>query len=96
MTIDEIMSEIKTLNAIEVHVETNDGTYGGTEAVRKCGTGDPRWATRNVYETVGGQVRSTGPSEDRAPGRMRSIGRRELADLRKRVAELRAMLRTAR
>lgn len=95
-TASEIRAEIKTVEAIEVHVETNQGTYGAGEACRKVGCGDPAFANREVYETVGGTRRETGPDEARAPGYMRQIGREELSDLRKRLAELRRELRSAR
>lgn len=49
----EIQAEINTLSSVEYLIETNDGTYGATEACRKVGSGDPMYATRRVYETVG-------------------------------------------
>lgn len=90
---DSIRREIVDIERVEVHVETNQGTYSGADAVRKCGTGDPAYANREVYETVGGSVRTTGPSEDCAPGYMRDCGRSRLSALRRRVAALRAALR---
>src|SRR5690606_8333340 len=74
---------------VEVLVSTNQGTYGLQEAARKVGAGDPRVADRNVYETVGGRVRTTGPDEADAPGRMRHVGRSELRDLREQLQALR-------
>lgn len=87
-TRDSIQAEIDALRRVEYLVETNDGTFGGAEAFRKVGTGDPAFATRNVYESIGGTRRATGPSEDRAPGYMRSLNRRALAADRKRLADL--------
>lgn len=92
----EIRAEIANLEKIEVHVETNQGTYGPTEAARKVGTGDPACANREVYETVGGTRREKGPSEEDAPGRMREINRTALAEYRTRLAELRKALRAAK
>lgn len=91
----EIYDEIEALERIEVHIATNQGTYGATEAGRKCGTGDPRFANREIYETVGGKRRETGPDAEDMPGRLRWINqeqmsrlRSELADLRKRAREI--------
>ena len=95
-TKDEIRAEIDNLMKIEVHVDTNQGTYGATEAVRKGGCGDPRFADREVYETVGGDKRETGPDADHASGRMRPIGSKTLSDYRKQVAALRAEMRKAK
>lgn len=51
---------------------SNAGTFGPAEAVSKVGTSDPKFAERNVYEQVGtGKIRTTGPEQDNAPGRMR-------------------------
>ena len=90
----EIQSEINTLLNVEHLVETNAGTYGDGDVVRAGCTGG--MAERNVYETVGGQRRATGPSEDRAPGRMRRINRETMSDDRKRVADLKAALRSTK
>lgn len=95
-TRQEIQSEIDALLKIEVHVQTNQGTYGATEACRKVGCGDPMFANREVYETVGRTRRETGPDADDAPGYMRPIGRELLNDLRKRLAALRAKLKSAK
>jgi hypothetical protein len=92
----EIQKEIANLEKIEVHVATNQGTYGGNDAARKIGSGRPAHANREVYETVAGRVRTTGPGEDAAPGRMRQINGRQLTDYRRQVAALRAELRQAR
>jgi len=83
-----IRDEIKALESVEYLVETNQGTYGAQESCRKVGTGDPASADRNVYETVGGRRRETGPGEDRAPGYMRQINRDSLSADRKRLADL--------
>lgn len=91
---ERIQDEIDALTQIEVHVRTNQGTYGAVDACRLCGTGDPRFANREEYETVGGLKRTTGPDEQHAPGRMRDIGSATLAHYRHRVAALREKLRT--
>jgi len=91
-----IDSEIRRIEAVEVHVATNDGTYGAVEAGRCCGSGDPRFATRDMYETVAGATRETGPTAARMPGRLRWIGSEQLRDLRKQVGALRRSLRGAR
>lgn len=93
--IEALKREIDAISRVEVHLETNQGTYGAGEACRKVGTGDPHFANREVYETVGGKRRSTGPDADDAPGRMRLIGTEEMSRLRKRLADLRAALAEA-
>lgn len=90
----EIQSEINTLIQVEHLIETNAGTYGDGDVIRTGCTGG--MAERNMYETVGGQRRETGPSEDRAPGLMRQINRETMSKNRKRLADLRAALRTAK
>jgi hypothetical protein len=95
-TRSEIKAEIGNLLKIEVHIQTNQGTYGNAEACRKVGNGSSEFANREVYETVGGTRRETGPSEDNAPGTMRSINRQRLADLRSQVAELKQELKRAK
>jgi len=92
----EITKEIDALSAVEYMVATNSGTYGSGEACKKVGTGDPMFATRSVYETVGGAVRETGPDEDDAPGTMRRINANQLSSDRKRLTDLRAELRSAK
>lgn len=95
--IKSLEKQIRDLESTEIHVETNQGTYGATEACRKVGCGDPAFADRDVYETVGGgRRRERGPSEDRAPGRMRRINSEAMADLRRKLADLREQLRKAR
>ncbi len=92
----EIQAEIDTLSRVEHLIETNSGTYGPGDVRRAGVAGDPQFSERNVYETVGGQRRATGPSEDRAPGRMRTINRETMAADRKRLAALKAALRSAK
>lgn len=94
-TIESLREEIRDLERVEHMIETNSGTFGAQEACRKVGTGDPMFATRNVYETVAGVRRETGPDADDAPGYMRSINRAALSDGRKLLADLRRQLRAA-
>lgn len=84
-------AELAGLLAAEVLVETNSGTYSAREAAAAVGTGDPRFADRNVYSRVDGTMRATGPDEAVAPGRMRQLhgAKDELRSLRTRVARLR-------
>lgn len=90
----ELEAEIANLERIEVLVETNSGTFGPHEACAKVGTGDPAFATRNVYEAVGtGKRRATGPDEGDAPGYMRAGNTETMARHRKALAELRRRLR---
>lgn len=89
----ELQNEIDGLTACEVHMETNQGTYGASEACRKVGSGDPYFANREVYQTVGGQRREIGPDQNDAPGRMRSIGHEEMAEKKSRLADLKKQLR---
>ena len=95
-TVAECEDRIAALLRIEVHTETNQGTYGASEACRKVGCGDPQFANREVYETVGGKRRETGPDEDDAPGRMRKIGYERLAELRAELTAWQAALKQAR
>lgn len=83
-----LIQQIKTLSEERVLVATNAGTFGATEAARKVGSGDPRHATRNVYEMVGGGIVAEGPEESDAPGRMRRIGDAALAAKRATLAKL--------
>jgi len=91
--LDDLQREIDSLLRVEVHVETNQGTYGATEAGRKVGTSDPAFANREVYETVAGTRRETGPSEERAPGRMRRVNAGQMSRLRADLKHLRTRLR---
>ena len=95
-TTTKIQAEITELLNAEVLIGHNQGTYSASEACRKCGSGDPRFADRNEYETVGGEKRSTGPSHDRMPGRMQYAGRATLAEYRQQLASLRAEMKYAR
>lgn len=82
--IEAIENEIATLNQVEYLVATNSGTYGAEECGQKVGCGDPAFGDRNVYETVGGRVRATGPDHNDAPGRMRQVNAAALKTDRKR------------
>lgn len=81
--IAEIRVEVAELEATEIHVETNQGTYG---------SGDPAFCNREVYETVGGVRREKGPGEVDAPGRMRKINREQMKTLRGQVKALRGKI----
>ena len=95
-TAQQIQKEINELLATEVCVGHNEGTYSAVEAGRKCGSGDPQFANRHEYETVGGEKRSTGPTAARMPGHMRYGGKARLAEYRQQLAALRAELKFAR
>lgn len=86
-------TEITTLATERVLVATNQGTYGSAEACRAIGTGDPKFANCDIYETVGGGRIVVGCSEDRAPGRMRHTNQATLAEKRKTLATLREQAR---
>jgi hypothetical protein len=90
---EQIEAEIRDLERVEILIETNEGTFGESEACRMVGTGDPAFATRRVYERVGGGKRATGPDEDDAPGRMRRINADSMSEHRQRLAGLRKLLR---
>jgi hypothetical protein len=92
----EIAAEIKALENVELLIETNQGTYDAAEACRKVGCGDPQFADRKVYETVGGKRRETGPDESRSPGYMRRINADQMSSSRQRLAELRKQIRSAK
>ena len=95
-TAAEIQAEINNLLKLEVCVGHNEGTFSAEDAHRKVGTGDPSFATRNEYETVGGEKRSTGPSVEKIPGYMQYGGRERLAQHRRELADLYAELKTAK
>lgn len=85
-----LRAEARELAAREYLVATNQGTYSAQEACRKIGTGDPRHADRDVFETVGGGSRVTGPAEGSdLPGYMRGVSTDNLKADRKRLAEIR-------
>jgi len=92
----EIEDEIASIEATEVLVASNAGTYSALEAHRAVGTGDPTFASRRVYERVGdGRVRVLGPDLDEAPGRVRHM-RAAIATARARLNALRAELAEVR
>lgn len=82
---------VARLAEVEYLIETNQGTYSAAEAGQKVGCGETHFADRNVYETVGGVRRETGPSEADAPGRMIRLKKNceALASLRKSLARMR-------
>jgi hypothetical protein len=92
----EIESKIAKLEAVEVVVATNSGTYSAAEAARATGSGDPAHNDWVVYETVGGRRRSVGCQPDRAPGWSRYLGAAELRAKRAEVAALRSQLQRLR
>lgn len=83
---------IAALERVEYMTATNQGTYGAVEACRKVGCGDPAFANRNEYETVGGSKRSEGPDLDDAPGYMRQMNREALSTDRTRLVRMRKEL----
>lgn len=87
--IEALTREIAILAAKEYCVAHNEGTYGGAEAIRKCGTAEPYFANRHEYETVGGAKRATGPEGDRMPGRLQRCRPEGLAADRATLAGLR-------
>lgn len=94
MTREQIQAEINALEQVEHVIETNEGTYGLGDCQRAGVSGDPKFSTRNVYETVGGVRRESGPTIERTPGRMRRINCETMADDRKRLADLRRQMRS--
>ncbi len=88
-----LRERIEALDEEVVLVETNEGTYSAHQAHAKMGCGDPHFANRKVWAKVGGETWETGPGADRYPGRMRPVGRKELAQKRRELASLRKDLR---
>jgi len=88
--------QAKALAAVEILVETNEGTYGPAEAGRAIGSGDPRHANYRIYETVGGTRRVEGCDPAKAPGRGRRMNGDELRTRRAELAKLREALATGR
>ena len=93
--ITSLDEQIAALEADEYMIETNQGTYGAAEARRKVGCGDPHFANRDVYETVGGTRRERGPDEADAPGRMRKFAN-NVAELKGKRKTLNAMRKERR
>jgi len=94
---ETIHDEIRTLSLTEVAVATNEGTYGAAECMRAIRTGDPAHGNYTIYESVGdGTKRVVGCDPERAPGYERKMGRDELADLRKRLVDLKKQARQAK
>lgn len=90
----DLQKEIAALAAREIAVETNEGTYGASEACRAIGTGDPKFADYTIWERVGdGKRRVQGCDPQRAPGRARKLGLDDMAESRRRLADLRSQLR---
>lgn len=87
-----IEQQIKELEAVEVLVATNEGTYGAGEACRATGTGDPAFANFSVYERVGGGRRVQGCDPARAPGYVRNMGQEALRTKRAELDRLRKTL----
>jgi len=92
----DIRADIRAAEKAEVLVETNEGTYSAAEAHAAIGTGDPRHANYRVYESAAGARRTEGCDPVRAPGYARRYGAASLAELRRRLAALKAELRTAK
>lgn len=94
-TIEQLKQQIAELRR-PVLVETNEGTFGATEAHRACGSGDPMFATYRVWEKIDGTRYRTGLRSDfQAPGYARSIPHDTAAARRGRVARLEIELRAA-
>lgn len=88
--IADLKKQADELSAMQILVETNEGTYGAEEARRKCGSGDPQFADYRIYECVGtGERRREGCDSERAPGNARFLNRQQLADAQSRLAKLR-------
>lgn len=89
----ELEKTIRELAATEILVETNEGTYGATEAHRAIGVGDPQFANYRVYETVDGFRRVVGCEPDVAPGRPRRLNDGHMTRQRAYLAQLRKQLK---
>ncbi|NDD52982.1 hypothetical protein EBZ39_03740 [bacterium] len=82
-------TEIESLGSEMIEIQTNEGTYGGSEAVRKCGTADPRFANCHLFVSVDGTKKEyRGCDPDRAPGMMRAVNTDYLAEMRVKYREL--------
>lgn len=84
--IDALRDAITELARREHCVGHNEGTYGAAECQRKTGSGQPRAGLVEVYETVGGRRRRTGP--DNAPGVVRYCTPLALTEDRRRLKEM--------
>ncbi len=86
--------KLQDLYMTEVLIETNEGTFGAEEAMRKIGTGDPTFCTYRTYIRVGdGRQRTEGLDPAKAPGRARPLGWRQLRSLRSQLRALEAAMR---
>jgi hypothetical protein len=93
MNKQDLSKEISSVEAEEIAVETNSGTYGAAEACRKIGSGSSEFADYTIYERVGdGSRRTVGCDPTSAPGRARRINADQLAARRKYLSELRRQI----
>lgn len=75
-------------------IETNDGTFGPTEAHAKTGSGDPRTATYKVYESLAGARRVVGCDPANAPGYARTMDVQSAASRRAEIEKLQSLAKS--
>lgn len=95
-TIESIQQDIDAVSKEEILVETNEGTFGSHECMAAIRTGDTARGVYRVWESVGGTRRVTGCDLAMAPGRARELNRRQIADRRKVLSDLRNELKAAK
>src|ERR1700738_950063 len=95
--IASLETEIRTVAASTVLVETNEGTFGPAECLRAVGTGDTSHGNYRLYERVGDGSRfRDGCSAGVSLGNARYLGRGAVRQARERLAALRAELESLR
>lgn len=72
----------------DVLVETNSGTYGDREAIRKVGNADKQFSEYRIVETIDGQRTTYGCDPTEAPGYARKIAVPSAAERRAKITQL--------
>jgi hypothetical protein len=82
-----IENRIAELRA-DVMIETNEGTFSAQEALKKVGTGDPKFANYRIMESLDGGRRTIGCDPSKAPGRAIRGNVLSASDRRKEISRL--------
>ena len=88
LQIHALQQKINQLENKRYLVESNEGTWGATEAVRKVGTADPAFANSRLYITLRGHKRREGCARRNAPGYWRHFSDAERKSDREQLRQL--------
>jgi hypothetical protein len=96
-SLSQLETEAAELAATEILVETNEGTFGESESLAACGTGDKSRATYRIFERVGdGRRRASGFDASRAPGYTRYLNGKEVTAARQKLRAIREQIDAAK